>query len=238
MIFKHFSICFLISLNVCIAQHFPANLHSKWNDLLQKHVSAAGLVDYKKFKDSKTDLDAYIKTLQANFVKIDSTSKSEKLAYWINTYNALTIDLILRNYPTKSIKQLKKPWKQKLWKFGNQWLNLNDIEHQILRKMNEPRIHFAINCASMSCPILLNEAFTAQNIEKQLNRATLLFLSDKSKNNITENNLQLSKIFKWFENDFKTEGSLIDFLNLYTEIQISNSAKISYLDYDWGLNGS
>ncbi|HEX9599970.1 MAG TPA: DUF547 domain-containing protein, partial [Mariniflexile sp.] len=156
---------------------------------------------------------------------------------WINAYNALTIDLILRNYPIKSIKDIKNPWDQRIWKFGNEWYHLNDIEHQILRKMDEPRIHFSIVCASVSCPKLLNEAYTSKNLDVQLTNATKDFLNDNTKNSISTDKLELSKIFHWFAKDFKQNGDLIDFLNLYSDNnRISEKAKTSYKDYNWSLN--
>ena len=115
-------------------------------------------------------------------------------------------------------------------------LSLNNIEHDILRKMGDPRIHFGIVCASISCPKLQNEAFSNQNINRLLNKASKEFLADTTKNNITTNSVELSKIFKWFAKDFKQEGSLIDFLNRYTDITIASDAKISFKDYNWGLN--
>lgn len=210
--------------------------NSSWTTLLENHVSNNGEVDYENFKKNKVELDNYIKTLRQDYSTLKTASKSEKLAYWINAYNALTIDLILKHYPLKSIKDIKDPWDQRLWKFGEKWLNLNDIEHNILRKMNEPRIHFAIVCASESCPKLQNTAFTAENLEEQLNKATQEFLLDTSKNEIAENELKLSKIFKWFKKDFEQDGSLIDFLNKYTAIEISDKAKKSFKAYSWELN--
>ena len=214
------------------------SLHFLFDELLKKYVSDNGNVDYEGFKNSREKLLGYISILQNTFPKFDKLkpSKEQKLAYWINAYNALTIDLILQNYPLKSIKDIDKPWDQRLWKFGNKWLNLNDIEHQILRKMDEPRIHFAIVCASFSCPKLQNTAFTVSDIETQLTTATKEFLDDSTKNYISQNNLRLSKILKWFAKDFKTNGSLIDFLNKYTEIEISSKAKKSFKDYNWDLN--
>ncbi|MBT8245952.1 MAG: DUF547 domain-containing protein [Winogradskyella sp.] len=206
-----------------------------WTSFLVTHVSDNGNVNYETFRKDYKGLRFYIKTIQ-NFIPKENASKEEKLAYWINAYNALTIDLILRNYPLKSIKEIKDPWSQRLWKFGDKWLNLNHIEHNILRKMDEPRIHFAIVCASYSCPKLQNEAFTASNLDAQLTEATKEFLCDTERNNISQNSLELSKIFKWFAKDFKTEGSLIDFLNKYREIEISSKAKKSFKDYNWGLN--
>ncbi|WP_426431437.1 DUF547 domain-containing protein [Winogradskyella sp. HB-48] len=209
--------------------------HQLWTELLNSHVSKSGDVDYEAFKKDSIKLNNYISYLSVNSPS-ESSSKEEQLAFWINTYNALTIDLIIRNYPIESIKELKDPWNQRLWKFGDTWLNLNDIEHNILRKMNEPRIHFAIVCASESCPKLQNTAFRAKNIDEQLTKATKEFLADTTKNIITENELKLSKIFKWFKKDFEQDGSLIEFLNHYTDITISDKAKKSYKDYSWDLN--
>jgi len=208
--------------------------HNRWNTILEQYVTEAGNVDYQKIRADK-ELDIYIDALSQN-MPTDAWTKQEKLAYWINTYNALTIDLILRHYPVKSIKDIKDPWKQRYWKLGEKWYNLDEIEHQILRKMDEPRIHFAIVCASFSCPKLQNKAFTAENMETQLTKATTDFLTDSNRNNISQNNLKLSKIFKWFSKDFKQNGSLIDFLNTYSQTTISNKAKISYKDYNWDLN--
>jgi len=209
--------------------------HSRWNKLLQQFVSENGNVYYQKIREDRFQLDIYIDHLSHN-LPTEEWSKNEKLSYWINAYNALTIDLILRNYPTKSIKNIKDPWDQRLWQFGDKWINLNDIEHKILRKMNEPRIHFAIVCASISCPKLQNEAFTANNLEEQLTNATKEFLADTSKNELSKDNIKLSKIFKWFKKDFEQDGSLIDFLNQYSDVSISNSAKKNYTDYNWDLN--
>ena len=209
--------------------------HSAWNNLLQKYVSNEGKVNYKGFKTDYATLKKYIKSLSEN-TPTENWTKVEKLAYWINAYNALTVDLILRNYPVKSIKDIDKPWEQRLWKLGKKWYNLEDIEHQILRKMHEPRIHFAIVCASYSCPRLQNEAFTASKLEAQLTNATKGFLADSKRNNISANSIKISKIFSWFAKDFKQNGSLIDFLNKYSEITISQNARKSYKDYNWNLN--
>ena len=209
--------------------------HNIWHKLLTQHVSDAGNVDYKSFKSNRKPLTNYITSLGKN-MPIDTWKKEDKLAYWINAYNALTIDLILRNYPLHSIKDIKDPWEQRLWKLGDKWYNLEEIEPQILRKMEEPRIHFAIVCASFSCPKLQNEAFTALNLDTQLTNATKEFLSDKNRNDISQSDLKLSKIFKWFKKDFEQNGSLIDFLNKYSDISISEKANKSYLDYNWDLN--
>lgn len=213
-------------------------LHQLWNELLQKHVSDDGNVNYQSFKtDHKKLLDyIYVLDLSYSHKSFESLSKEEKLAYWINAYNALTVDLIIRNYPVKSIKDINNPWKQRLWEFGKNNYNLDEIEHEILRNMNEPRIHFAIVCASYSCPKLQNEAFTAEKLDTQLTKATKEFLADTNRNEISENSIKISKIFDWFSKDFTKNGSLIDFLNLYTEVNISPNAKKRYKDYNWALN--
>lgn len=209
--------------------------HDKWNMLLKKHVSNTGHVNYKQLKQNTDLLKSYISLLGEN-APTDSWTREAKLAYWINAYNALTVDLIIRNYPLKSIKDVKDPWKQRSWKLGETWYSLNDIEHEILRKMSEPRIHFAIVCASVSCPKLLNKAYTTSNLEAQLTQVTKEFLADPLRNTISKINIKLSKIFSWFAKDFKHNGTLIDFLNLYTDTEISNNAKKSFKEYNWDLN--
>ena len=179
----------------------------------------------------QTVLDEFSKNQPDN-----SWTKNETLAYWINAYNAFTIKLIINNYPVKSIKDIKNPWDQEFIPIGEDLMTLNEIEHDILRKMNEPRIHFAIVCASISCPKLLNEAYISSKLDLQLTIATEEFLLDTSKNRLSQNDLKLSKIFKWFTKDFTQNESLIDFLNQYSNISISENAKISYQDYNWDLN--
>lgn len=224
-----------LSFHQNVSKQFYEN-HELWEELLKKYVAEDGSVNYKGFQKDAKDLAVYIKMLKMGYSKINEYSQEKILAFWINAYNALTVDLILRHYPVKSIKYIKDPWDQRLWKFGDKWLNLNDIEHKILREMGEPRIHFTIVCASESCPKLQNEAFTASNLEALLTKSTKEFLKDNSKNEITKNSLKLSKIFKWFAKDFKQNGSLIDFLNRYTDINISEGARKSYKDYNWNLN--
>ncbi len=209
--------------------------HQSWNDLLQKHVSATGTVDYIGFKQDYLVLKLYLGTLSKN-IPTENWSKSDVLAYWINVYNAFTVQLILDNYPVKSIKDIKNPWDLRFFKIGSKWYTLNDVEHRILRKMGDPRIHFGINCASISCPPLVNKAFTAQNVDHELEKLTINFINDTKRNTITPNSVQLSKIFTWFAKDFKTKGSLIHFLNKYSRITINSNAKKSFKKYNWSLN--
>ena len=209
--------------------------HTPLNTILQTHVSAQGNVDYKRIKNEWNELRNYIASLGEN-MPTDHWSKEEKLAYWINAYNALTIDLILRHYPISSIKDIDKPWKQRFWKLGDKWYNLDEIEHKIIRKMGEPRIHFVLVCAAVSCPKLYNKAFTAKNLETSLDKLTREFLADTSKNHLAVNSIEISKIFQWFAKDFKQDGSLIAFLNKHTDVHISSSAKKRFKDYNWALN--
>ena len=209
--------------------------HHEWNTLLQKYVSTNGGVDYNGFKNDMVAFQSYLDMLAKNLPK-ETWSKNATLAYWINAYNAFTVKLILDNYPIESIKDIKNPWDQKFIILEERAYSLGEIEHKILRKMDEPRIHFAINCASYSCPNLLNEAYTESKIAKQLEHSATSFINDKTKNSITRDKIEISKIFDWFSNDFKNNGGLIDFLNTYSTVQINSNAKVKYKDYSWNLN--
>tara|TARA_R110000868_G_scaffold81946_1_gene231681 strand:+ start:2663 stop:3421 length:759 start_codon:yes stop_codon:yes gene_type:complete len=209
--------------------------HKQWNDLLQKHVSSKGNVDYKGFKKDQAALQSYLDALSKNLPE-KSWSKEAVLAYWINAYNAYTVKLILDNYPVKSIKDIKNPWDKEFFTLQNKKYSLGEIEHKILRKMNEPRIHFAINCASFSCPNLANKAYTEIGLEKQLETAAKSFVNDKTKNTIATDKIEISSIFDWFSGDFKTNGTLIDFLNKYSSVKINKNAKVKYKEYNWNLN--
>ena len=214
---------------------------SIFNDLLQKHVTKNGIVDYKSFKNDETKLDSYISYLEKTSPS-NSWSKNKQKAFWINAYNAYTIKIILKNYPLKSIMDIKEEgktaWKIPFAKVGGKTYTLDHIEHQILRKdFSDPKIHVGVNCASGSCPKLGNKAFTEQNVEAELTRLMKDFVNDTSRNKITTKKVQISSIFDWFKDDFTKKGSVIDFLNTYSDTEISPKAKISFLKYDWTLNG-
>ncbi|MFK7923550.1 MAG: DUF547 domain-containing protein [Bacteroidia bacterium] len=216
--------------------------HQTWSELLQKYVAADGMVNYQGFKDEDVKLQKYLDLLSDN-PPADNWSEEEKIAYWINAYNAFTVKVIADNYPLESIRDLhtipgiKTIWHKEFFKIGGKPASLNQIEHEILRKeFVEPRIHVAINCASISCPVLLNEAYTATKLEDQLTAQMKAFLTQSLRNTIEADAVELSKIFKWFEEDFTREGSLIDFLNQYAPVNINSDADIDYKDYDWSLN--
>jgi hypothetical protein len=220
--------------------------HQLWNELLKAHVKPDGRVDYKGFIREKPKLESYLKLLSENAPDRSKWSKNEQLAYWINVYNAFTVKLIVDFYPTKSIRDLgprikipliKDVWHYKFFKIAGVDMSLDEVEHSILRKeFEEPRIHFAINCASVSCPPLLNEAFVASTLENQLARVTTTFVNDPSRNKISAQSAQLSSIFSWFKGDFTKKGTLVEFLNSYSKVKISPNARITFLDYNWNLN--
>ncbi|QTE22127.1 DUF547 domain-containing protein [Polaribacter cellanae] len=214
---------------------------SIFNDLLQKHVTKDGVVDYKAFKEDKTKLDSYISYLEKTSPD-KSWSKNKQKAFWINAYNAYTIKIILENYPLKSITDIKEKgktaWKIPFAKVGGKTYTLDHIEHEILRKnLFDPRIHVGVNCASGSCPKLLNMAFTEENIDASLEKLMKEFVNDSSRNKISNKRVQISSIFDWFKKDFTKNGSVIDYLNKYSDTEIKKNARISYLKYDWSLNG-
>ena len=209
--------------------------HGAFDALLKNYVTASGVVNYVGFKEN-AEFKAYLKTL-SNAQPINTNwSREEKLAFWINAYNAFTIELITRNLPLKSIRDIEDPWKLEFITIAEKKYSLNTIEHEILRKMNEPRIHFAIVCASYSCPKLLNAAYSADQLEEQLLTQTKLFLSDTKRNKIQPDKAELSEIFNWFKVDFTVNGSVVDFINRYSDVKVKASAELNYLPYDWSLN--
>ncbi len=214
---------------------------STFNSLLKAHVDGKGNVNYKNFKKDEAKLDTYLDYLSETSPKKNWSAAKTK-AFWVNAYNAYTIKLILNNYPLKSILKIKKKgkdaWNISFAKVGGKTYTLNHIEHKILRKdFNDPKIHVGVNCASGSCPKLGNFAFTETNYESKTNELMKKFINDPKRNKISEKKIHLSKIFEWFKGDFTKKGDLIDFLNKYSEVKISNKAKIKFLEYDWSLNG-
>ncbi|NNL82553.1 MAG: DUF547 domain-containing protein, partial [Winogradskyella sp.] len=212
--------------------------HRAWDDLLKKHVKPNGLVDYKGFINDSVALNQYINYLSQQ-VPDKTWSVKEQLAYFINVYNANTIKLIGDNYPVPSIKDVSatiSPFLKQFIKIGDKSYSLADIEKGILQKMNEPRIHFAINCASISCPKLLQTAFTAKNVDELMDIAASEFINS-DKNKLSANNPKLSEIFKWYKSDFlQISPSIIDYINQYADVQINANAELNYIQYNWDLN--
>ncbi len=228
---KHLFVSLFFSFSTLFAIAQPA--HTAFDALLKKHVSADGKVNYKNFKADKAALDSYIKTLSDNAPQ-DSWSKNDKLAYWMNAYNALTINLIIGKYPLSKITDLDggKTWDVKRNTLGGKKLSLNDIENTILRPMGDARIHFAINCAAKSCPPLLNKAFTAQNVQELLESRTKAFINSTA-NTLKADEIKVSKVFDWYGKDF---GNVAEFVAKYAKIKVNKTAKVSFEEYDWRLN--
>ena len=218
--------------------------HEEWTSLLQKHVNKAGLVNYKGFIKDSMKLNAYLSKISAN-APANSWSKDEKMAYWINAYNAFTVKLITSNYPVKTIKELgannpiifvNTAWDKKFFSIGNKSMTLNTIEFKIIKKFADARTHFAINCASISCPKLLDVAYEAKTLNAQLDQQGKAFLADTDKNKVSATNPKLSSIFKWYSGDFEKGQTKIAFINKYANPQINTNANLDYLDYNWNLN--
>ncbi|GEM_PF-347495 len=212
--------------------------HANWNELVAKYVRANGKVNYKGFKADKAKLQVYLDLLNEHGPQ-SSWSRDKKLAFWINAYNAYTVKLIVDNYPLSSIMKLNngKAWDQAFAKVGGKTYTLNNIEHDIIRKQfNEPRIHFAVNCASISCPKLLNEAYTEEKLNGQLERQTRAYINNPTENSISAEKLVLSSLFDWYKGDFTKSGSLVDFINKYSTTKAQQNASISHKEYNWMLN--
>ncbi|GAB2781272.1 DUF547 domain-containing protein [Rhabdobacter roseus] len=225
----------------------PADVsHAAWDKLLKKHVNAQGMVNYKGFKQDRAELKKYLDQLSKNAPNPKTWSKDEQLAYWINAYNAYTVELILEYYPLKSIKDIgssikipfvNTPWDIKFIEIGGKKMDLNNIEHGIIRKQfNEPRIHYALVCAALSCPPLRNEAFLPEKLDKQLDDQGRAFLNDPTKNVVTKDKASISKIMDWYGGDFKKKMPIRDWVNQYANTKLSEGGSISFMDYNWTLN--
>lgn len=229
-------IIFIFILNSVVLQAQT----TEFNTLLQKYVDKKGNVDYKSLKVNETMLDGYLNHLN-NTTPSNKWSANKEKAFWINVYNAYTIKIILNNYPLKSITKIKikgkTAWKTPFVKVGGKTYTLDHVEHEILRKkFKDPRIHVGVNCASGSCPKLGNMAFTEGNVESELERLMKEFINDTTRNKISKEKIEISEIFNWFKGDFTTGGSIIDYINKYSDIEVNKKAKIKYLSYDWSLN--
>ncbi len=212
--------------------------------LLQAHV-VDGKVDYAGFNRDEADLDGYLAQLEK--VNPERLDRAEQMAFYINAYNAWTIKLILSHYPgVKSIKDLgslfQSPWKKKFVKINGKTTTLDHIEHGILRPIfKDPRVHFAVNCASKSCPPLQDKPFTGADLDRQLEAATIHFINDPQSNFIKGDKLYVSRIFKWFGEDFG--GDIRGFFRTYARGDLAkkmaaagDNLEVRYLDYDWSLN--
>ncbi len=207
-----------------------------WKDLLQKNVTTKGKVDYAGFRRDIKDLNSFLRGLSQTQIN-PQWSKKDKMAFWINVYNAYTVKLVVDNFPLESIKQLNSPWAKKFFTIDGKQMSLGDVEHKILRNFGDPRIHFAINCASASCPRLIQIPYTAENLDRLLERQTEEFINDPFYNTISGYAVNVSKLFDWYKKDFKaTDGSVVNFINKYSKTPISNQKEKGYKAYDWSIN--
>jgi hypothetical protein len=220
--------------------------HTLYAELLNAYVNN-GFVDYQGLNTEEAKLDQYLKVLEETETKM--LPRNEQFAFYINAYNAWTIKLILSGYPgIKSIKDLgslfKSPWKKKIARIDGDLITLDNIEHDILRsRFQDPRIHFAVNCASKSCPPLGSEPYQGDILDQQLTEMTEAFINDAERNHLQGNTLYVSKIFKWYAEDFNHD--IVGFFMKYARGELlealkknQTEIKVEYLDYDWSLNGS
>ncbi|WP_345126324.1 DUF547 domain-containing protein [Hymenobacter antarcticus] len=237
---------YLIPLDPKAKTDAPPLTHAAWDGLLKKYVNDQGLVNYKSLQADSLALNAYLQELSAHLPS-SSWTETDRLAYWINAYNAFTVQRIIRGYPVKSIKDLggdkifvNTPWDQHFIKLADTRYSLNDIEHRIIRKkFDDNRIHVALVCAAMSCPRLRNEAFTGPRLNEQLDSQGRDFVNNPAKNKLTPpDKPQVSSIFNFYPKDFTKNGStsVQDFINRYATQKIKPDATLNYLTYDWSLN--
>jgi hypothetical protein len=218
--------------------------HSSYAELLKKYVKN-GKVDYAGFKSQEEKLDSYLKILEG--VDSKSLSEDEQFAFYTNAYNAWTIKLILTGYPdVKSIKDLgslfKSPWKKKIVRIDGDVISLDNVEHDILRpRFKDPRVHFAINCAAISCPPLRTEPYQGNILHTQLDDSTRAFLNNQTNYEFDGNAFYVSRIFKWFAEDFNHD--VLSFYLKYADSELKQKLEakrsilnIKYMAYDWGLN--
>ena len=197
--------------------------HGIYAELLALHVQD-GVVDYAGFKKDEKKLDLYLSVLEST--DANTLPRNEQMAYYINVYNAWTIKLILSGYPgVESIKDLggffSSPWKKEFVRLKGETVTLDQIEHEILRPTyKDPRIHFAVNCASKGCPPLIAEPYDGNRLDEQLDRSARDFINNPEKNNLAGDKLYVSKIFKWFSEDFNKD--VIGFFLKYADESLKN----------------
>ena len=260
---KKYLFAFLITLLPVSGFAAFDHSHAQWDALTKKHVvwlpgGYASQVDYKGFQADRQALKGYLGGVSAvSQADYDTWSKAQKLAFLINAYNAFTVELILSEYPQlKSIKDLgsviSSPWKKKFFTLLGKERGLDDIEQGMIRapgSFDEARIHMALNCASIGCPALRDEAYLAEKLDAQLENAVVRFLSDRSRNrfNAQSGRLEVSKIFDWYAKDFAARAGAVEtWLSAYADrltddpaqqrLIREKKARLAYLDYDWKLN--
>ena len=233
-----FSILLIFSTSTAL---FADSDHAIFNPLLNRYVDD-GFVDYPGINQAPV-FERYIQELGQ---PLETTNRDEQLAFWINAYNAFAIKGILDGRSPSSFFGRIGYFKNAKYLIGGQTINLFDLERDIIIPFNKPRIHFAINCASASCPKLRSEVYTAANLEAQLEDSAIIFINDPTRNRFDPDKKKayVSKIFDWFKKDFeKHSGSVQKYIAQFVDDpEIANGLKneeyqIVYLNYDWSLNG-
>lgn len=267
-LFRHYGLAaFVLSLAfVAIAGVSTARAegfdHTVWDRVLGRFVTEAGRVDYGAIKKDSAELDRYVARLAERSPLShpqDFPSRNSQLAYWINAYNALVIKGVVENWPVKSVTSIgvlpHSFFWQKKFLVGGKKLTLNDIEKDILLKqLSEPRVHFALVCASNSCPPLRRAAYTPENVERLLEEGACAFINDPRNVRIDQqgNRIMLSRILDWYRKDFETYvrarnsqssgDPVLEFLKLYTNettrrgLDSLKDPRMDYFHYDWGIN--
>ncbi len=242
----------LVSL-VVMGQSALAFDRANWDTLLKTYVAPKTIegISLQAVNYRALQKDPLYQKVVADLDKVqlsDFKTQEERLAFWINAYNIMAIKMVLDHYPVQSIKDaggvFTPVWKLNVGTVAGKERTLNEIEHDILRKMGEPRIHVAIVCASLSCPDLRPEAYIPMRLNEQLDDQMKSFLSNEKKGlqvDTANQRLYLSSIFKWFEEDFEGKGGVRPYLAGFASGQaalVLNNEKfrISYLDYNWNLN--
>lgn len=225
--------------------------HSAWDNLLRRYVVAhdSGVNRFRYAQVGRADASILMNYLNSlGEINISRYNRDQQRAYWINLYNALTVGVVLRNYPLRSIQDVSSgifsagPWKKKLIKIEDEVLSLDDIEHRILRPIwQDPRLHYAVNCASIGCPNLQSQAFTAANSEQLLDKGAREYINHPRGARVDNaGKLQVSSIYIWFNDDFGGDDGVVRHLQQYAERPLANALKkTSTIDddhYNWMLN--
>jgi len=243
--------------NVTLAATEPFS-YQNYQQILSIYVDENGNVNYKALKENRQNLDKFNASLATlSPQSFENWTEKEKIAFWINAYNSLTLLAIIENYPTKSIRDIPGVWTKLQFNVMGKEVTLDEIEHKILRvQFNEPRIHMGLVCASIGCPLLLQEPYTGDKLDEQLDEQTRKFIALNQNLKIDKQNnlVYLSSIFKWFGEDFipsfnaqekfmgsDKERAVLNFLSQYLneseqKYLINGKYQIKYLDYDWSLN--
>jgi len=252
-------LCFLwmsLSVQICLGNE---DIHKGFDDLLKKYVKN-GRVDYAAFRGQHKELEQYVQKLAGvTQDEFEHWKWQDRMAFYLNVYNALTIKYVLEAYPVSSIKKIPGVWKKKEYPVHGVKMTLDHIEHQILRReFSEPKIHFGLICAAKGCPEISSEAFVGSTLEKQLEKLTRKFILDTQKNrvDVEKKTVYFSKIFSWFGADFGVKqtppkslitkhgeelAGVLSFISNFvlagdSDFLLNQDYKVKFLDYDWSLN--